>query len=356
MQDPAFQENRSIPDVKILVSGNELELEVDADIMEIIVCDYATGASWFSVQLNNWHSDQQEFKYIDDILFREGLGLEVQLGYDNDIISLYKGEITTYEPEFNRDEAPTIKILGYDSLHRFRRGRKTKSFLEMKDSDIARQIASNLGLGAQVEDTEVTHAYLLQNNQSDIDFLLERAQRIRYEVVIEGGKLHFRKAANNKDRVMMLEYGQSLQSFYPRLSTISQVSKIVVRGWDPIAKKPIKGEAASGDEVSKMRGSRLGAAITESAFFKTESIIVDKPIFSEGEANQIAKGKFNDMAVNFITGEGTTVGNPGILAGSVLELTGLGEKFSGSYYVASVKHVINPKGYSTQFTVERNAT
>lgn len=357
MPDPAREQDRTTPDLKISVDGTDLSDEVNADIYSVTVFDYVTGASSFCVVLGILDSEQQEFKYLDDDQFKIGKSVEIRLGFDEQTITkLMKGEITILEPEFNIDEPPTIKVQGYDSLHRFRRGRKTKSYLEMKDSDIASQIAGDLSLSTQVDDTGVTHEYLLQNNLSDIDFLMERARRIRYELQIEDDTLHFRKAANDKNQEVTLEYGLSLQSFYPRLSTMTQVSEIVVQGWDPINKQVITGKAKSGDEISKMSGSKLGVQITESAFFNAKSVIVNKPIFSEGEANQIAKGKFNEMAVAFITGEGTTVGNPDIRAGEVIELLGLGERLSGLYYITSATHEISKDGYSTKFTVERNAT
>jgi uncharacterized protein len=356
MADPALEQVRVAPDYKVRLNGSEMPPEVGVDVLDVTVSNYAVGASSFCVNMNNWHSDRQDFKYSDGPLIKEGVKLEVTLGYDAAVISLIKGEVTALEAEFNQDEAPTLKVQGYDLLHRFRRGRKTKSYLQLKDSDIASQIASNLGLTAEVEDTGVTHEYLLQDNLTDIDFLLERAKRIRYELVIEDGTLHFRKAANDKSKKVSLEFGFTLRSFYPRLSTASQVSEVLVQGWDVKTKKAITGRARSGDEVSKMGGKLLGASIVESAFFATKNIIIDNPIFSEGEANQIAKGKFNDMAVEFITGEGTAIGNGDIQAGKVIELTKLGQRFSGLYYVTSATHTINATGYTTKFTVERNAT
>ncbi|HEV2915048.1 MAG TPA: hypothetical protein VGX92_17355 [Pyrinomonadaceae bacterium] len=357
MADPSLeQEVRLVPEHKVLVDGRELPIDVVVDVLDVTVSNYAAGASSFCVNMNNWHSDLQEFKYSDGPLIKEGVKIEVTLGYDDKVVSLIKGEVTALEPEFNQDEAPTLKVQGYDALHRFRRGRKTKSYIQLKDSDIARQIASNLGLTAEVDNTEVTHEYLLQDNLTDIDFLLERARRIRYELVIEDGTLYFRKTANDKSKVVSLEYGLTLRSFYPRLSTASQVSEVLVQGWDVKTKKAITGRARSGDEVSKMGGRQLGASITESAFFAAKNIIIDTPVFSEGEANQIAKGKFNDMAVEFITGEGTAIGNGDIRAGEVIELLKLGERFSGLYYVTSATHTIDATGYSTKFTIERNAT
>lgn len=356
MAEPALEQVRVAPGHEIRLDGSPLPVEMLVDVLDVTVCDYAVGASWFCVNMNNRHSDRQEIKYSDGPDFSEGARIEVIVGYDGKVASLIKGEVTTLEAEFVEDEAPTLKVQGYDSLHRFRRGRKTKSYLQQKDSDIARQIASTLGLSAQVEDTNVTHEYLLQDNLTDIDFLMERARRIRYELVIENGTLHFRKAANDKSKVVSMEFGMTLRSFCPRLSTVSQVSEVLVQGWDAKKKEPITGSARSADAVSKMGGQQLGANITEGAFFPTKNIIIDKPVFSKGEADQIAKGMFNNMAVGFITGEGKAIGNGDIKAGTVIELLKLGTRFSGLYYVTSATHTIDSSGYTTKFTVERNAT
>lgn len=356
MADPIFDQPRNIPGFKVLAGGRALPDETMLDILTVQVCTYVEGASMFTVAFNNWHSREQDFKWIDVDLLSEGTELDVQVGFVDEFSTLIVGEVTAIEPEFPVDGTPILNIHGYDRLHRFRRGRKTRSFTNMKDSDVAEQIARDLQLRAQVEDTQVTHDYLLQHNQTDIDFLLERARRIRYEVTVRDKTLHFRKAANHQSEVITLQYGHTLQSFYPRLSTMQQVSEVVVQGWNPKTKKAIVARARTGDEVSTMNGTALGATVSEQAFFATESVIVDTPVFSEGEALQIAKGKFNDMSVAFITGEGTTIGDTRIRAGEVVALEGLGERFSGLYYVTSATHTINQSGYTTTFTVERNAT
>jgi phage protein D len=356
MAEPALQTERDAPAVKIFAGGSELPAETALDVLDVKVSDYVEGASAFTITFNNWKSDLQEFKSIGQDQLAEGTEVEVKVGFVDSLSSLIVGEITALEPEFPESETPTLKVHGYDRLHRFRRGRKTRSFLEMKDSEIAQKIAGELQLRADVEDTQITHEYVLQSNQSNIDFLLERARRINYEVVVKDKTLFFRKASNNKSKVVSIEFGLTLKSFYPRLSTMGQVSEVVVQGWNHKTKEAIVGRAQQGDELSKMSGTKLGVAISESAFTATTNVVVDKPVFSQGEANQIAKGLFNEMTVDFITGEGSAIGNTDIRAGKVVELLKLGERFSGLYYVTSSTHTIDRKGYATRFTVARNAT
>jgi Bacteriophage probable baseplate hub protein len=356
MAEPALQTERSAPSFKIFADGSELPLETALDVHEVKVSDYVEGAGAFTLAFNNWDAERQEFKSIGVSKLTEGTEVDVRAGFNDGVNSLMIGEVTSLEPEFTENQAPMMKVHGYDRLHRFRRGRKTRSFLEMKDSDIAQQIAGELQLGADAEDSQITHEYVLQSNQSDIDFLLERARRINYEVVVKDKTLFFRKAANDKSKVVSIEYGLTLKSFFPRLSTMKQVSEVVVQGWNHKTKEAIVGRAQQGDELSKMNGQKLGVAISESAFAAATNIVVDKPVFSQGEANQMAKGLFNEMTVDFITGEGSAIGNTDIRAGQVVELLKLGERFSGPYYVTSSTHIIDRKGYVTRFTVARNAT
>ena len=50
------------------------------------------------------------------------------------------------------------------------------------------------------------------------------------------------------------------------------------------------------------------------------------------------------------------IGDATIRSGSVIELKGLGARFSGLYYVTSTTHVVAHTGYTTRFAAVRNAT
>src|SRR4051812_38430005 len=121
----------NVPQFKVLMNDSELPVEVAVDIMSVTVSQYTEGADVFTIELNNWHSDRQEYKWSDNDQFAVGLEVEIKMGYFDNIQSLIKGEITAIEPEFHAEKAPTLKVQGYDRLHRFRRGRKTRSFIKM---------------------------------------------------------------------------------------------------------------------------------------------------------------------------------------------------------------------------------
>jgi len=284
-----------------------------------------------------------------------GSAIEIRVGYAEGQESLLVGEITALKATLAHDGPALLTVQGFDRLHRLRRGRRTRAYSEVTDGQIAEAIASDMGLTPEVEDTGVVHAYVLQNNQSDVDFLRERARRIRYELSVDDRTLVFRPAANHLGSSVSLEYMTDLKSFEARLSTVAQTSEVFVRGFDPETKTAIVGAGRLGDETTKMGGRTLGPSLAEAAFGATTALIADVPVHSQSEADQVAKAKFNDLAIELIQAEVEAVGNPAIRAGSVIEVTGIGERFGGDYYVTTAEHRVGPElGYVTHARLRRN--
>jgi phage protein D len=104
-----------------------------------------------------------------------------------------------------------------------------------------------------------------------------------------------------------------------------------------------------------MGGKQSGASLA-AAFGAAELVEVDRAVASKAEADQIAHGLFNRMALQLITGEGACDGRPDLRAGKVIGLRGLGKRFSGSYYVwRAIHRYTADRGYETRFQVRRTA-
>ena len=109
----------------------------------------------------------------------------------------------------------------------------------MKDSAIASQIAREAGLRAQVQDTKVTQRYVIQSNQSDWEFLQRRAGLLGYEIYVRDKVLYFRWPQSAAQPADKLSLGEDITEFSPRLSSLTQVSEVAVRGWDVKQKKAV---------------------------------------------------------------------------------------------------------------------
>ncbi|AFY47151.1 phage protein D [Nostoc sp. PCC 7524] len=345
------------PRLQIFVQGKPLKTDIELDLISALVSEDLEAPSMFELRLVTWDIIKQQMTWVDDTVFDVGNEVEIKMGYEDDIQTVIVGEITGLEPEYTLDDLPILVVRGHDLRHRLLRGRHTKSFLKIKDSEVVNQIARTNGLTAKVTDSKVKLEYILQHNQTDWEFLNERAKRIGYEVAIDENILYFRPHQNTQDKLLTLTYPEKLQEFIPRLSTMNQVQKVEVRGWISKDKKEVIGKAGVGQEGDTMGGSTSGAKAVKKAFGESSQTIVSQPVSSKEEADNMALGQFQDMAIAYITGEGACQGNPKLRAGKVIEISGVGKRFGGLYYLNSVEHsYIWDQGYRTSFTVRRNAT
>lgn len=345
-----------VASIEISISGNRMPPEAQADLFHVEVTDDLDQVGMFALSLNAGDPQTGEIKYVDADLFREGSEVKIKAGFHAPLAELIVGEITAIEPEYVERGPIHLTVRGYNRLYHLGFGRKTRSFKDVKDSDVAEQIASDWNLTPEVEATTVTHPYLLQNNQTDLEFLLERARRIRYEVRVEGKALFFRKPQEGRGKILTLTYGEELVGFSPRLSLFTQPSEVRVQGWDPKEKKAIQGHAGAGDVTTTMEGQATGADLAGQVVGEAPLVSVALGPGTPEEADLIAQGMMNQGAFELVTGEGRCLGQPSIQSGTVLELRGLGRRFSGLYYVTSVTHSLSgPKGFFTTFLVRRSA-
>jgi phage protein D len=344
------------PELRLRINGAALPLKAQADLISVSVLEDVEATGMFSFTLHSWDDAEMRVKWIDDELFKEGNSVDIEMGYRDNLERLFQGEITALEPEFPNGQPSTLTVRGYDRRHRLMGRRKTRTFLRMKDSAIANQIAGDWSLRPEVEDTRVVLDYVLQHNQTDFAFLHERAQRIGYEMVVTDRTLRFRPRQNSGSAALTLSREVELLDFYVRLSTIGQVEEVFVQGWNPKNKEEFVARSGTGDE-RPMAGSASGPVTAQRAFGGTGGTTVNTPVQSQSEADQMANGWFGESALYYVVGHGVCIGRPDLRAGLLVEIEGLGRRFSGPYYVTSTEHRFKPNtGYRTAFAVRRNAT
>jgi phage protein D len=306
--------------------------------------------SMFTIRLSSFDSTIGDWKGIDLDTFKPGDEIKIAMGLD-ETVDLLTGEITSLDLTFG--DHCFLEIRGYDRLHRLRFGSKRRSFKDMKDSDIASKIAKEAGLKADVEDTGTVIPYLLQNNQSNYEFLLERAKRIGYELLVQDKSFIFRKSKEDKAPDLILEYGFDFDDLKIRLRTLTEGSTVEVRGWGVKDKSEITGTATDGSEKTTMAGSVSGFGLAKKSFGDSSIAVVDDVVQDAAEAGKLAEARYNTILKEFITGEGKTIGNPKIRAGKTIDIKKIGTKFSGTYYIAATTHSINDNGYMTTFKIKR---
>lgn len=281
---------------------------------------------------------------------------------------LFDGDIIGIEPLFDHELPSRVTVRALNRMHRLARGRKSRSFVDTNDQRIVQTICGPAGLSANFDEaSKIHHDQVYQHNQTDLEFIRQRASRLDCEVWVEGTKLFFLKRRTDNDSKLNLVFqktgGGELIRFRPRLSTTAQVSKVICRGWDAGAKKEIVGIATPQAEL----GGKHGAAVAAQEFGEVETLEVGRPVYTQEEADAIAKALLRERLMNFVTGEAVCHGLPGVKAGAVVTIDVPDPRFKGKYYVAGVSHrYIYPsaesngisnleRGYKTILRLQRDA-
>lgn len=332
--------------IAIEVDGEKLSSAVLGQLLEVTVDQHVHLPSMFSIRLYD-----PEMKLLDGKPFN--LASEVKISSktgEGKIIQLIKGEVTALEPNFDEGMIAELTVRGYDRSHRLYRERKSATYLNVKDSDIAQQIAKAAGLKAVVDATPTVYDHIYQCNESDLSFLRHRAWRIGYECFAVHDKLHFRKPVVKKKPAVELAWGDDLISLHPRVTVTEQVKETLVKGWDIQKKAVIIGRANAGRLYPKTREQKDGQAWA-GEFGQSRMVIVDQPVVSQAEADIVAAARFDELSGAYIEAEGEAFRRPDIQAGEMVKIDGLGKRLSGVYLVTRATHVYSDEGLKTFFGV-----
>jgi phage protein D len=368
---PIYEDNDFyVPTFEVKVGDTIQGAGVIRDILQVSYKDDIDTIDSFEISINNWDADKRRFKYSDSHLFDPGKKVELSMGYlgKGQVRKMIRGEITSLRPTFPASGASTLAISGLNVLHRFRREQFSDVYERMTDWEIAKKICGRLGVDLLPRTSPVgepRYEYVLQSNQFDILFLLERARRAGYELVAEEDQgataLRFGPSGNVKKVTYQLTYGRSLIHFQPTLTTAQQVSQVTVRAWNAREGKAIE-KTVTRKELKTDALAQQDAAALEKAFSERREVSADRVVRDENEAKQLAMAILQNIANDMVKGSGSVVGLPDLRAGTILVIDGLGGndadhpgtgRFDGRYFVMATTHTIGSGGYTTQFECRR---
>jgi phage protein D len=295
------------------------------------------------------------FKWLDSDKLKEGVSVEILAGEENvmPLKTIFQGEVTALEMDLAAHGVPTLSIRCCDRSHRMHRGRKSRSFVQAKDTDIVKKVGAEDGFTVHADETSQVHEWIFQNNQTNWEFLTERAAHNGYRLYVQGEKdLYFEKVKDQGSDTHTIEWGKDLRSFRPRTSAGHQVNEVIVKGWDPKTKQAIIGSCKKPSGVPQIGDSKHGGEIAASAFGDAKMVVADRPVHTQTEADDLARSICDDIGGGFIEAEGLCQGQPSLKPGMLVEIKNIGKRFSGKYQLTSTTHVYTPaEGFATMFSI-----
>ncbi|MBZ5529859.1 MAG: hypothetical protein LAO20_00380 [Acidobacteriia bacterium] len=371
------------PQFKLEVDGSPLPTAMKASITGVTHQSAMQGSDSVEITFAN-----PDLRFLDDPLLAVDKGLKLSLGYAPDPLEdVFVGEITAVEPTFPSSGIPTLKVTAHDFLQRLTHGKVDRAFyfkvtktavFPLPDVAVNSIVAaSNLLIpypdpvgGALsilmtlatylVAPQEAQYSVRRQLRESDFDFLSEISKSNGWEMYIDhsldpkGYVLRFQFLVQDYSASLNLKWGQSLLEFTPRLTTVGDIFGVTARVW--VASLQMEfvivvswdfDRAAFNLAIYPGLGD-LGPLLGGKAS-KTISI---KPTGFPRALQEILSELLPRLN-NRLTGSGSTIGNPAIKPGMVVNFDGLGDTFSGLYRVTSVTNTLDSSGYRTNFQVRK---
>lgn len=338
-----------VPQCNILVNGSQVPQKVLRDLLECVIENSLHLPDVCTLRIHDY-----DFHWLDDPTFQEGNFVSIQLGFDAlSLDTVFDGEILGLELDLSAHHVPTMVVRCYDRSHRLHRGRLSRAFVNVTDTDLVNKIGSELGFEVDADDTGQVHDWVMQRNLTNWEFLTERAKRNGFRLYLEGPKsLKFKKVGQEPDDVIQLQWGLDLRSFRPRTSVHQQVDEVTVRGWDPKTKQEIVGTCRSPQVFPAVGEMQDGGQVGSRAFGASKMMVTDRPIHSQQEAEDLAQSVSDMIAGEYLQADGLCDGDTDLKPGVAVQISNIGQRFGGKYYVTATTHIYSPgEGYSTQFAI-----
>lgn len=358
----AIQTDYYAPDFLITIAGEPFRHGANLDVLSVSITETTNRADTFTFSLRPRHPKFERFPsgghllWLDDVRFEEGVEIKLELGYINQRLLKLTGRTTAVDISFPESGTPTLRVDGQSLYTRLQRKRRRKPFAAKTDTDLVNEIAADVKLQAEVEPILTQYTTASFQGATYAEILQNRAERFYYEVTVKEEKLIFRQPRYlvNPTAELTLTWGEDLRSFTPRLTTNNIPTQVEVRNTARTGgKDAVVGIVTAQEEPAKL-GTTFGPKIVQKIFGDNNLLSRDQSVESPEEARAVARAKLRKSAIDYIQGQGSTIGNPTLVSGKVIELKGLGQRFSGNYYITSTTHTIDANGYRTEFQVKRD--
>ena len=333
---------------------------------------------------------------IDNELFAEGSILQLKTGYGSELQSIGAAVITKKTPVFPESGAPSFTLEAMDPLVGMAKNkpRTGVSYKGLRDSQIASTIGERNGFLIRtnlpstyenIQKTEGVFDRTQNKGVSDYEFLKKVADINGFDLfaTFDSKKriwlLNFGPPKTDKQKEVFtfiynegeLAYQNTLLSFNPTLDAYDQGTDFEINILKDKEKRGTRADVITDLNVSntkklkeaserrftggnpKRQGQKTdqdGISVSFKAYGRNFNFPAHRRFKNEAEAKTYITRFIEDQKKNFISGNGTLVGNEMLQARQSHNLQGIANQFSGKYYFTKVVHRISRDGgYSCDF-------
>lgn len=332
--------------VTFKITIDDQEIPGQYQPLSIMVLKEINRIPFAKVALLDGEASKEEFKASNEELFLPGKSIEIFIGYDTKENSIFKGIITKQGIQIKQDGRSLLKLDCRDKIFQTSLATKNRYFTSMTDVDIIEQIMGEYEVGATISGAEVNHAEMIQFESTDWDFVLSRAAANGLICIADDGNFRIQKPEFSQESVLTLQFGATMVEFDGEIDARNQFSGIKAFSWDYGNQEMIEAEAVEPGgipDAGNLPASDLadvGAADPLTLRYSGQVV--------QDELQNWADSRLLKSRLSKNRGRVKFTGFPSIKPGQLIELKGVGDRFSGTVFVTAIRHDVVGGEWHTQ--------
>ncbi|MCC8162092.1 MAG: hypothetical protein LIO86_02725 [Lachnospiraceae bacterium] len=329
------------------LAGSDIEVEMTSGFE-------AAAATFWIYNCYDYINSEFLFDAISQYIYM-GSSVVISLGYGSSAREVFRGFISGVRFAFQEGGVPGVEVSAMDVKGIMMNGSYSKQLTATKFSGAVKEILQKTAYSKLKSDDIITSLDVTDTPdqaaddrtiemvcESDYEFVVKAAKKYNYEFFSVGGTVYFRKARSNPELLMELGPGNGLRSFEISYDFTGLVETVEVRGMDVG-----KSEAISSKE--KLQNKISQGSKAKSLLSKSEKVYIDPTVTSVTEAGYRAKYLAEDISYRLGTLEAEFIGMPELVPGRFLKIQSLGTAVSNTFYLVTVRHIMDSdRGYITK--------
>lgn len=343
--------NSGAQSFSIKVNGQALSDAVG--ILEIVVTNLVNAIPKARVVVMDGSAAAQNFELSNGTDFIPGAEIEIAAGYNGENEVIFSGLIISQTIKAN-ESGSQMEIECRDKAVKLTAGRKNKIWENTSDADAITDLAGQNGITADIDGLDLQHKQLVQFNCSNWDFIVTRAELNSALIITEAGKLSIALPDAGQEITATYTYGSEIYDFEAQMDARTQYPQVITKNWNYTSQE-VKEETSTAKSLPQ-QGNISGDDLSGVLGWEDNSLYHSGNV-AEQESAEWASAQLFRSRLNRLIGNFRVQGDHKLKPGIIVELLGIGERFSGKCWVTGVIHSYSGEAawYShVQFGLDKN--
>ena len=332
--------------LSLTLSANGTVLDETVQVISVTVRRGVNSVPSARLELVDGDMPGGTFPLSDADHFKPGALLEVKAGYGGTTQTIFEGLVVRHGVQVRGANDARLVVECRDKAVVMTVDRRNANFIDQADSAIIETLAGAHGLAIEVDATQPSHTELVQHYCSDWDFMLSRAEVNGLLVVATDGQLAVKAPQADLAPALEVVYGRELIAFEADLDARGQYASAQAISWDLKTQAALEG-AESAPATLPVQGNLDSATLAQVIGLSSFRLQSGAPqpaasLASWAKAQQLKAGLAR------LRGRMRFQGSALATVGGVIELGGVGARFSGKVFVTGLRHEIVDGNWTTE--------